>query len=180
MHVKHSDTKQYMFDSPGVYKTQHHINKVLEIDNTAIAPQFSGIYFVYRTSSTHYLTDHYHYFFNPPAQQINQIVTNYLGNTGLFNYVTNDDDYEHAHYTLHTKILDLYADYRNRQKPKGIITIQFTLFQHSKLETKIVMNKTFRETIPLQAKNSDALINAWNQGLENILKKLTQNLSRVV
>lgn len=177
LRTKYPDKKQYAFDIPKPKTIKGTpSNQILEIDNTTISPQFSSISFTYRISATNYLTDYYNTFFSPPGQQIDQIITNYLAQTGLFRYVTNDDDYGHANYTLHAKVLELYADYRHRTTPKGIVTIQFTLFKQTELETTILMDKTFKEKITLSSKDSQSLINAWNQGLEKILQALVTKL----
>jgi cholesterol transport system auxiliary component len=178
---KYPDKKQYAFDIPAPKTIKiASPGQILEIDNTTITPQFSSVNFTYRISAISYLTDYYNTFFSPPTQQIDQIITNYLTQTGLFRYVTNDDDYGQANYTLHAKVLELYADYRHKQNPRGIIAIQFTLFKQTELETTMIMDKTFREAVPLSSKDSQSLINAWTQGLEKILQGLTLKLCDTV
>ena len=98
LNVKYPDRKQFAFDIPKTKKISiHPSKKVLEIGNTSIATQFSSNNFIYRTNSVNYLTDYYNTFFSPPDQQINQIITNYLRDTQLFLYVTNDSDYDDPH-----------------------------------------------------------------------------------
>jgi ABC-type uncharacterized transport system auxiliary subunit len=151
-------------------------SKVLLVNDTTIVPQFNNTNFVYRTDSVHYLSDYYHVFFIQPANMINQLALQYLSTTGLFHYVTDSSSIIKPNYLLDSKVLALYADYRNKNNPKAVIAIKFILFSDHNHQTKIILNKTFREAIPLQTKNSESLIKAWNVGLTRILRQLTYTL----
>jgi len=159
-----------------IYKTTP--TKILLINNVTIVPQFAGISFVYRLSDIHYTKDYYHIFFNAPAQQIEELMVKYLQTTHLFNYVSDDVNLATPTYSLQARIIELYADYRNSNNPKGVITIRFTLL-HSGKKRQLLLHRTFSEAIPLQAKDSISLVEAWNTGLVKILAQLTNNLKNV-
>ena len=79
-------------------------------------------------------------------------------------------------YILYTKILALYADYRNKENPKAVISLRFTLTN----EEQIVFAKTYLFRISLQKKNSSDLVQAWSEGLGKILLKLKENISKKI
>jgi ABC-type uncharacterized transport system auxiliary subunit len=154
--------------------------KNLMVRSTVIIPQFSNLNFVYRTSKIQYSTDHYNEFYTLPATLINQAIVKYLTATKLFHFVTNDSRPIRIKYLLTSKVTELYADYRNRFQPKAIMTIQFSLFKINHPDRNIILlNKTFTATSPLQQKNSQSLVNAWNKDLAIILRRLAHDLRRI-
>jgi len=143
----------------------------LEIYPPQIDPQFSGTNFIYRTSELNYTNDYYNVFFGFPAEQIQQNTIKYLQTNKIFKY-TSDNLYPiKADYALKINITELYADYRNPKTPQAVISIQYVLI-NTQEQPKIVFNKTFRESIPLTAKSSTALVEGWNVGLQKILDLL--------
>jgi len=175
--VKYQPRTKYMLSAPTQKKARTSPStKILEINSTTISPQFSDTSFVYRVDHIHYLNDYYNIFFIPPSQQINLIITQHLRNCGLFKYIDSTSDIIDSNYILQPQVLDLYADYRNANNPKAIITIQFTLFKPVKNKPYIVLNKIFKAAIPLKTKDSKSLVEAWNIGLNKILRQLTQQL----
>ncbi len=178
--VKYPEQQTYMLNiaMPQQEKitTKHNL---LMIATPTIAAQFQNNTFVYRTSAIHYLTDYYNAFFIPPNLQIKQLITEYLSHAGLFQQVVGQSNIMRADLILQTEITALYADYRNSNYPKGVIAMQFMLLNKEAKKSEILFNTTFSETIPLQQKDSQSLVLAWNQGLQKILKQLTVKLKTV-
>jgi uncharacterized lipoprotein YmbA len=174
--VHYPKRDQYMLNAKLPTKGARVSNKILAINSVRIAPQFSGFSFVYRTSDINYIKDYYNIFFNPPEQQIQQYIVNYLQARNLFKYV-DDAGILHPDYILYSKVTALYADYRNREHPMGVMAIRFTLLKVSK--SHIVLDKTIQARIPLQRKDTTSLVNAWNQGLEKILDRLGMNIKQI-
>lgn len=175
--VHYPKREQYMLNAKLTTKGERVANKILAINGINIAPQFSGFSFVYRTSDINYVKDYYHMFFNPPAQQVEQYMVNYLQARNLFKYV-DDVGILHPDYVLYSKVTALYSDYRNSAHPKGVIAIRFVLLRVNK--SRIVLDKTIQARIPLQRKDSVSLVHAWNQGLEKILARLGMNIKQIL
>lgn len=150
----------------------------LFVHSTTVIPQFSNVNFVYRTSEISYLTDYYNEFFTLPANLINQAITKYLSGTNIFRFVTNEHHPIRIQYLLQSKITGLYADYRDHDHPKAVMQIQFNLFVNSRGRNIILLNKTLSAAAPLQCKDSESLVNAWNVDLEIILQRLTNILRK--
>jgi len=152
----------------------------LFVHSTTIIPQFANVNFVYRTSKINYLTDYYNEFFTLPANLINQAITKYLSATNVFRFVTNGPHPITANYLLTSKVIELYADYRNRHHPKAVMAAQFNLFFTNQSGEKIMLlNKTFAAAAPLRCKDSKSLVNAWNVDMEIILRRLAYSLRRI-
>ena len=94
--------------------------KILQLKDPVIIPQFANNAFVYRTSQVQYQVDSYNVFFIPAFQQIKQLLTEYLSKTPFISQVVDTPSLIPAGYVLSSKILALYADYRDRNNPKEI------------------------------------------------------------
>lgn len=149
--------------------------KILNVYYPEVAAEFAGSSFVYRTSDINYTTDYYNVFFGTPAEQIHQNILRYLQGAKQFKYVADNVYPVRPDYALRTRVIDLYADYRDQNKPRAVLTVQSVLFDVSG-EPKIIMNKTLQQNIPLRAKTSAALIQGWNVGLNSLLQKLMFNM----
>lgn len=170
---------QYMLTINSPKPVYHYPPKrTLILSNVAVVPQFANLSFVYRTSKITYTKDYYNIFFNPPEQQIEQQIFNYLRNTNLFSYVSDDINYLNATYSLQAKVLKLYADYRDSKHPMAVIQIEFTV---SKVGPRndIVLVKTIESKVPLKQKDSGALVISWNKALERVLYQFCKNLKHL-
>ena len=157
-------------------------DKVLAVNNITVAPQFSSLSFVYRLTDINYTRDYYNIFFNSPGQQIEQAILQYFKAINIFKYVVSDADIMTPDYVLHLELLELYADYRDSARPKAVITIHFIMFEPGK-QPKILLDRTYRRAIPLRRKDTPSLIQAWSEGLGDILQNsiysVSHNLLRV-
>ena len=160
-----------------VQSTKKENNKnVLAVNNTIIVDSFSGSNFIYRTNKMNYLEDYYNIFLIPPARQIDGVLIQYLTQSGLFNYVEQNNNVLKPTYLLRSKVLALYADYRNREHPKAMIAINFSFFKKKGKSTNMIFSKTFHSAIPIKQKNSESLVSSWNIALEKILQNLSEEL----
>jgi ABC-type uncharacterized transport system auxiliary subunit len=172
--VKNIPQNNYLFNVNAPAKTHYiHVNKTLEINNTVIAPQFTGQSFIYRLNDISYTADYYNIFLTPPTRQINQILINYMRDKGMFSYVGHNIDSVPVTYQLNPEILQLYADYRNTNYPKAVFAMHFTLVQGN----KVILNKTYQQVIPLMRKDSVSLVYAWDKGLSQILNQLSRDIA---
>ncbi len=176
--VKYPHRTQYMLNVKMPAKTKRVTDKILKLDDVNIAPQFSGLDFVYRTSDINYTSDYYNVFFNAPAQQIEQSILRYIQAKNIFQHVTTNSDIFSVDYVLHADVLELYADYRDSKYPKAVMVIHFILF-HPNGTAQILLDKTYSTANVLRHKDARSLVYAWNGDLAKILAKLTNNLARL-
>lgn len=165
----HIEKKQYLFSFSVPHargagsKTDKPFINVLPVKSDAA---FEQNYFLYRVSSGQYLADYYHSFLVSPASQLDAILPKYIEKTGVFRSAPGEAISE-ANFALQTKIIELYADYRDRNHPKGVASLQFILTKRDKGKTVVLLDQTWHSSIALKAKNAESLIAAWNNGIES-------------
>jgi ABC-type uncharacterized transport system auxiliary subunit len=171
-HAKTVTVQTYMLDLSAPKTTRHRIAEhSIYIAQTSILPQFSGTNFVYHTKNDLYLTDYYHRFFIPPAEQIHQAVFNHFAKGSSINVFDGATTHK-INYVLQTKVLALYADYQYPANPVAVMSIQFSLYDLNGKTPALVYKTIFTEKTPLAAKDSDSLMAAWNIDLQKILSHL--------
>ena len=154
---------------------------ILKLANPMIESQFAGTSFVYRTTKSQYLIDFYNAFFIPPADMLEQLTQSYLSKAGLFKLVADSgNSMVDFNYILHMKVTAIYADYRISTQPKSVISIHYTLFKNVKNKLQLIKQFTLDARTKLADKSTQSLITSWNQGLQNVLRKLTTTLSNIV
>ncbi|MFA6409135.1 MAG: hypothetical protein WCW01_03055 [Gammaproteobacteria bacterium] len=165
----HIEKKQYLFSFSVPHakmsqaKTGAPFLNILPVMTVAA---FDQNYFLYRVSSGQYLVDYYHGFLVSPASQLDAVLPSYIKKTGTFRPAPSEALGETA-FALQTKIIELYADYRDRNHPKAVATLQFVLTTRDKGKTVVLLDQTWHSNIALKAKNAGSLINAWNNGIES-------------
>ncbi|MCK4869932.1 MAG: membrane integrity-associated transporter subunit PqiC [Gammaproteobacteria bacterium] len=160
--------------------SHHHASDdKIAVMNIGVLPQFASSSFVYRTSVMHFTRDYYNIFFNPPAEQINQIVVDYLRHSKLFGYVGGIGNNIATHYMLSGEVTKLYADYRNSKRPYGVTAIHFILTRSGKRPT-VMLDQTYQARVPLVRKDSASLVRAWNRGLAQVLGRLKHKLYGII
>ena len=170
--VKYPQRNSYLLKPPVSKHQTRIVNKVLQVNNVAIVPQFGGEEFVYRTSALNYTRDYYNIFFTAPGPQIYQYITHYLQSAKLFEYVAVGVSPVSVNYLLQPKVEAFYADYRNANRPCAVVAINFTLTSVGD-KPALLFSKTFRATVLLRHKNSAALVKAWGVGLRRVLHNLS-------
>jgi ABC-type uncharacterized transport system auxiliary subunit len=175
--VKYPDRQQYMLDIKTPAKIYSRAaTRTLEINNVSIAAAYTSLEFVYRTTNENYTRDYYSIFFNPPAQQLNRVIARYLQATNLFKYVSTNPGIIQTDYILYPEVTELYADYRNPNNPRAIMTIRFTIIKTAN-PSQPMLDQTFHEEIPFTSGKPASLVAAWDQGLASILADLSKKLS---
>lgn len=175
--TKYLAQQQYGLSVKQPSPVPHKTDKILEIYYPNIAAQFSGSNFVYKANESEYTNDFYNKFFTSPVDDIDQSVIKYLQNSRLFKYASDDITPLRPDYILKTNVTELYADYRDKNAPRAVMSVQFTLV-NTEDKPQIIMNKTFRQSILLRDKSSISLIVGWNKCLQNILSRLLVTLEQ--
>ena len=143
----------------------------LIIDQVTDTAPFDKMHFIYRTQNQ-YLTDYYNYFLTPPSQQIFPALLKYIKYRTAFNpSISPETDLPQLE--LQGRIIEIYADYRQTDKPQAMVAMRFVLIKTENNRRTKVFEKTFRASNILTAKNSSALVAAWNKCFRQIMLNLT-------
>jgi ABC-type uncharacterized transport system auxiliary subunit len=151
----------------------------LEVDRLQISPSFSGREFVYRKGELSYQSDFYNQFFKAPVLLISDEVIKWLSESGPFKHVVAPTVDVDSDYTLQGNISELYGDFRTQSAPKAVLAIQFFLIDDRPTNPVIVFQNNYRRGISLSSNSPSALVEGWNEALEQILAALQEDLRKV-
>jgi len=148
----------------------------IAINTVSVMAPFNQLSFIYRINEFQYLTDYYHGFASPLSQQFDPLLLNYGRVFGNFTPVPVYHDLNSSTYRLQPIITYFYADYRDRQHPQAVVSLNLKLF---KKPATLIMDKTFTARIPIQVKDTEHLLLAWDQGLRKVLTEGMKQVSSI-
>ncbi|WP_022667013.1 ABC-type transport auxiliary lipoprotein family protein [Desulfospira joergensenii] len=133
-----------------------------------ISPEFESDSFVFRVSRDQYKVDFYNRFMVSPAEMITHSVREDLYASRLFKAVQPGDSLD-VQYRLRGKVVELYADIRDPNAPKGVMVLGLTLERQTKAGFAPVVIRTYPAQIPVKTIEAVNFVEAWNQCLGRIL-----------
>ena len=176
---KYIEHKQYLLEIPAAPRKEKtsYVCSVFADRTVAIAP-FDQLDFLYRIKSNRYLIDYYHGFFTLPEEQLDEILRAYLKIYGHFGLDVTK--FATSQNRLEVKLTELYADYRNHDNPQAVVAMRFILTKLVGNKTVVLVDKLLRSNITLKAKNTESLLQGWNEGIKDIIRQGAQILNRKV
>lgn len=169
--------QHYLLNAPTVNAVKQPLFKYPLVIAPVDAPaQWAGTGFMYRLNRYAYQSDYYHRFLIPPQDMMSNILQTSLTNSGFFPDVKSyASPFDHAHNTLKANILLLYADYSDSAHPNAVMVVSTVFYKYDQPHAK-KFARVFEERIPLDHKSTDALINAWQLGVDQIVQDLLTEL----
>ncbi len=147
---------------------------ILDVINFSIDTTFSTKSLVYRKSQSEYETDFYNQFLIKPDDMITEKTRSWLSESGLFKWVLEPGSYTNATHVLEGNITALYGDFREKASPKATMKIRFFLVKLP--EKAVVFGKTYEAVLEVKSQTAEALVEAFDKCLINILSNLEQDL----
>ena len=144
-----------------------------------VSPRFEGKELVYRTGDTRYESDFYHAWFVSPSAMLTQQVQNWLRNALLFESVVATPSYLDATHILEGTVTALYGDYRQQGEHKAVVGMHIVLIEDNSTRAAMVFQHDYHQRVELTETSPDELTRGWNQGLQQILMTLEEDLRRV-
>jgi hypothetical protein len=132
--------------------------------------------FFYRVGSDRYLVDYYNGFMVSPREQLDSILRTQL--RSLSKCDLGGLDSAKPINVLQVRLIELYADYRDRTNPTGVVSIQFRLTSKQDNKEIVLLDRVFGAVQPLKAKDTASLLNAWDIGIKDILKEAIKVLNQ--
>lgn len=149
---------------------------ILNVKNFSIDTAFSTKSLVYRKGRSEYETDFYNRFLIGPDDMITEKTRSWLSQSGLFKWVLEPGSYTDASHVLEGNITTLYGDFRDESSPKAIMEIRIFLVKLP--EKSIVFGKTYEVVSEVESRTAEALIEAFDKCLINILSNLEKDLQQ--
>ena len=174
---EYPDRRYFVLNIRGQEKPVYPTTKgVLEVAELRISPRYQGQSFVYRTSEVTFETDYYNLFLVPPAALITEEVRNGLANWQAFDTIITASRQLQPTHRLEGTIHALYGDFSDRGAGRAVLDIQFFLTKSLPAATAILIDKRYVEAVPLSQRSPEALVKAWDQALEAIIKSFVADL----
>lgn len=157
-------------------RTQN-LGKGLVVKHFSISPEFEAATFMLRVGPNQFGSDFYHNYMVPPARMLTDVIAEALYASEFFSPVSpnavTDIDYQ-----LWGKIIDLYADIRDKTAPKAVVSIRVVLEKNTGKTFIPVLHKTYSANILLTEISHSAYVTGLNQGLTQILDNFFADLAQ--
>ena len=143
---------------------------------TAVAP-FDERVFRSRIDDVRFESDFYNEFVSTPRTLIGDQTRLWLQSAGLFGAVLEPASKAEATHILEGSVTALYADLRDAAAPKAVVELRLLLLKDSSASPEIVLDKTYRQAVPMENRQPAKLAVGWSKGLAQILTALEQDLA---
>lgn len=135
---------------------------VKEFDITSM---YTSNSFVYRMDEFQFKTDYYNEFIISPQRMITAAVKQALFDARLFSKPMGGKPADHR---LHGRVVRIYGDFRQANRPLAVMEISLTLDTADK--------KTFSKEMEIGNRTPQALIAGWNTLLDEIIREFISGL----
>jgi uncharacterized lipoprotein YmbA len=149
---------------------------VLRVDRVTIAEPFDATTFIYQVGDSTYKSDYYNGFVAPPSRLLANEIGTFLSKSGLFATVFSGESTADYQLSLEANVPCLCGDYRDASNPKAEIVARFFLIDQTHGRYAVIFDKTYSQSTPINGKDPDALVKAWESGWTQILTQLTSDL----
>lgn len=149
---------------------------VLEVRRFAIDAAFADKGLVYRRDEFVYESDFYHEFLVTPAVMVTERTRLWLARSGLFQRVLTLGSRVQPDYTLEGDITALYGDFRDQAAPQAVMELHCFLLAKDDPDKTVVWGNVYKASVPLDGETADALVQAFDRCLVQILERLEQDL----
>ena len=151
-------------------------DRTLRVREFHVAPPFHRGVFVYQVGESEFKQDYYHEFIVPPAELITAQAIAWLRGSGVFSEVLNGRSAADEDFVLEGTVTALHGDYRDAASPRAVLEIQMFLLAEEGGRTSVLFDKTYRTETAVAGEDPADLVHGWNQGLQEILGNLEQDL----
>ena len=153
---------------------------ILRIGRVRVASGFERRNFVYQTGEKQLEDDFYNEFYVEPRVMLLSNTKNWLETSGLFSSVIAIDSLVRSSWLLESHVESIFIDVRGQGPAKAMLTIEFSLLDVREAEIGIAMSKKYRADVEASARTAPAFIEAWSEGLAEILGRLENDLAELV
>lgn len=156
---------------PPAEATARHADS-LRVAPVRVAPSFAGVQLVYRMDEVRYVSDFYHRLMAPPGSMIATQITEWLDRAGPMRFTAAPGSAVAQRYVLNLFVFELYGDFRPGQPASAVLLVQATLSDTSRPTQAPMLERTFRQRVPLTQSSPAALVDGYGQALGAMLLEL--------
>ncbi len=175
------DRKYFTLDAvrPAAVEKKVLIDKNLIVRRVKISPRYEDRDLVYKIGANVFESDYYNAFFVPPSAMITQELRVWMGDSGVFANVLGPESMGTGDYLLEGLVNSIYGDYSTPDH-KAVLKMQFILINNGDPDLPILYSQDFSREINIKGAGPEALVQAFNKGLESIFVELEKGLAEVV
>jgi len=157
-----------------------HNDKIAVVEEFDVSPRFRDKSLVYRTGKFRYESDYYNEFLTGPGRLISEETRKWLAGSGIFGSVLKYGEVPDPTYVVKGEVTELYGDFSEESGGRAVMGIRFLLVDFSGEKSKIVFEKDYHCGVGLDKRSAENLIEAQNECLRRILRRLEDDLKAVV
>ena len=150
---------------------------VLDVHRLTIDRAYDSKGLVYRKGSNEYDIDYYNGFLVSPSQMITERSRTWLSKADLFARILTPGSQAEPTHALEGHVLKLYGDFREEQQAAAVLEIKFLLINQQDRSGQVLINKTYRETEPIDTRDASCLVHAMDTCLERMLNVLEDDIA---
>ena len=152
---------------------------VLLVSSLRVSPRYEGRSFIYRLSEANFESDFYNQFLVSPGALLTETVRRALSQAQVARYVIGPGSQLEPTHVLEGTVDALYGDFRDVNAPRAVLEMEFFLSRESPTKAKIITRKRYAKSIAVKGRAAEALVNGWNQALNEIVATLVADLKAV-
>jgi len=169
--------KTFSIDPPPPRSTVSTGSVILALPRVEVTAPYSGQSLVYSTGEHSFQRDPYAKFVAPPSSLLTAAIRGYLANADFVRDVVAPGDSKLWAATVEVSVNKMEGELR----PGGssavlMMRIRVHSGPASAHEPAQILLKTYTATIPVARPTAQHVVNAWNQGLENIMTEFGSDL----
>jgi hypothetical protein len=132
---------------------------------------------VYRTGENSFERDPYAEFLTSPGRSLAKPIRVYLRNSAVFRNVTEPDSALRADRRVEVHATELYGDFRKSTNAAAVMALRFIFLDGpAGSPDKVKLQMDCARRIELKERTPAALVEGWNQGLEQIMADVVKEL----
>ena len=142
-----------------------------------MAAPFEDRSLVYRTADFSYEADPYAEFLVSPSESLLFPIRSWMRQSGYFESVVEPGSALEPNTMAEIAVLELYGDFRRSQYAAALLKLRFVVLDApGGIPGKAILEREYSRRIPLKARNANALMAGWNEGLSQILAQFDADL----
>jgi len=148
---------------------------VLALARVEVMAPYSGQSLVYSTGEHGFQRDPYAKFVAPPSSLLTAAIRGYLANVDFVRDVVAPGDSKLSAATVEVAVSKMAGELRTGSS-SAVLAMRIRVRSSPGHEPLEILIKNYSATIPIAHATAQNVVNAWNQGLENIMAEFQSDL----
>ena len=148
----------------------------LRVQPVRMTEPYGNEEFHYRVGPARVETDYYANFVDEPGRLITAEFIEWLAKTAAYRAVVDASSTVETDRSVQLVINELYGDTSDARLPRAVVAARVFLLDESKVETRVLLMRDYRETEIVSGEGGDALVEAWGAALARIFEQVAADI----